>query len=1396
MKHLIILSASLFSFALSFAQEQPHLCFNEIMQSNVNGYVSSHDFPDSWIELYNPADTTIRIQNYSIVTSAGDTFLIPKSTTIKSKSRLIIMCDKENSGLHTNFRLESTQEGALYLYDVQKNLVDSLVYPAMPAPNIAYGRIGDGAGEWGWEFTPTPGAKNKGGISSAILPNPVFSMKGQVMTKSAKLTISLPEDENLPADTRIYITTNGSEPTIKSQNDSIFTFDVDQTFVVRAKLISSSAISRPSQAQSFIFHPRETNIPIISILTDSSYLYSDDMGILSSYETNGQPNYKYDWRRPINIEYLGSKGDTAWFNQLGEVAVGGGATRAYPQRTMKVYANKRFGTKRYKGEFWPEKPEVTKVKSFMLRNGGNAFSQGRINDAFVQRLFGIHVPTLDYQAYSPSITYINGQYAGVYGLRERSEEDYVEANYGLEDIETATALSYSPLVAGIAERKTNSFGTVYNLYRSNSATYDKMAALIDVDNFMQALIAQMFVPNHDYPHNNVSMWRQLTPEGKWKWIIKDLDYYAINAETPYDFNMFKYLLGTPKSTDFEYEHYNKYSVKEATKIYKKMISFNAFKQKFIDTYSTYLGDFLKPSVSCDLAIKMRAEIQEELDCTLDLYEYGDELEESMYFFNEILEHAKRRPGIIYNQMASFFALGKVIPMTLKPKGYPVTINGIGLTEGNFDGAYFSNRTLRLNSGDDNHGWKMMTYLLNEDNEMVHNEEADTMFYDRIISIKLSNFENCDSVAFSTIAINATDFDNKIEYLDIDPSECQDWSSNPTISIEEPQYAYVNITEIDSLPSSKYNNIHAYLDFYDNAGNRFRKKIILNRQGSSEPKMNFSIQFCEDDWIGEETPLITFGDWVTQDEFHLKGFYEDGLRGTAEVAYQLYGNITDRSICYPHAFPVSLYVNGDFYGIMSWQIKKHRKNMGLTKDVATHVWLDGKLNDTQLFQDSINWTKFEVRNPKNLYYMDGTVYDGDYPDELIDTTSSAYTGKGKMARCAEAKKHIVELSHYCGELQALKDSGTNVEDMRAAIMERFDVPEIINYKVFSLITNNYDGFSQNWQWFTYDGKKWTVAPYDCNLTFGYNEDGTTLWPASQSSKKYDYHMEKTDSVGPMLWIKDYFWDDVKARYVELRENNIISTENMLGLVSDWYNRIDEVNYSEEWNRWPDDPCTTFDESPKRFKEWISERIALEDEYLGYVPDSMEYDLKITSAEWGTLCVPFSFDIPEGVELYTIRDIDADGITLALEPVEMPKANMPYLVHGLEGIYPINGEIVKVTEDQQDKLPNGLLVGTLVDGYVPAEAYALQKKQDKLNFYHVSVDNYIPIKAYRAYLVAPSSSKAGHFRFSDTTTFITEMDEEVKKPSVTYNYWGQRISNNKSGFCIERMPDGSFKKVIKR
>lgn len=706
------------------------LWINELMQSNIDCVYTAGDFPDSWFEIYNDGDAAVRLNGYRVGTSENfeKAYVLTGSLGVGAKNYNLIYCDKVGSGYHTDFRIDSGK-GQLFLFSPDGEIVDSVSFPKMPAPNVAYGRVTDGGDEWGYELNVTPRAANCGGVTSLILPDPEFSIKGSArynVKKLEEVTVRIPQGVELPADTRLYVTTDGSEPTVDSPvYDKEVTLRSSQSMVIRAKLISSEAISPRSATQSYIYHPREVDIPIIALNTNQDYFDDPDIGLWNNFEEN--------WRRPVNVEYFLPSGEECPINQLGELRIHGGWSRNHAQKSLAVYSNKRFGTKKYSYPFWDDKPGVKKSKSFVLRNGGNAFNEARINDSFVQTLFGRNCDNLDWQAYRPVICYINGKYRGIYALRQRSNEDYVEDCYdGLEDIDMLE--NWEELKAG----STDSFEALKALYESNP-TYEQMEQAIDVENFANLYVANAWATNTDFPGNNIVMWRPTADGGKWRWIMKDLDFLASN---PADFNYFDFLL-----------HTGNYSIGEANahhavKLFKVMTAIPEFREQLIDRFFVYLGDFLRPSVTADLIDEQRDVLAPEYGAHLACYGNPVSYDGWQSRVDNLKQWCARRtdamPGIICN----YFGLGEPAALSIDGGGACVSINGVEVKGEQFEGKWPVGREVAVRSGDADTGWKVTVVAANgrrntyevESNEHVMTPGANVVSV-RMEAYKLSGVDD-------------------------------------------------------------------------------------------------------------------------------------------------------------------------------------------------------------------------------------------------------------------------------------------------------------------------------------------------------------------------------------------------------------------------------------------------------------------------------------------------------------------------------------------------------------------------------------------------------------------------------------------------------------------------------
>lgn len=416
---------------------------------------------------------------------------------------------------------------------------------------------------------------------------------------------------------------------------------------------------------------------------------------------------------------------------------------------------------------------------------------------------------------------------------------------------------------------------------------------------------------------------------------------------------------------------------------------------------------------------------------------------------------------------------------------------------------------------------------------------------------------------------------------------EDLSAEQDFAIPEPRLAFVNLTGFTTMPSSKTSVKKGWMEVYDGNGHYFRKPVTIAGQGGYTirfEKKNFVLHFTDEAWNEANGADLRIGNWVKQDAFHFKAFYTDYFRGIGEIGYKVFDRVVadrlpywerqdmhdeSRARCYPDGFPCVVYLNGTFYGVYAWQLKKHHKNMNQKKTVAEHVHLDGNLQDGYLFRSTINWAQFEVRNPKGLYTTSNVAYDGNSPKELMGTNSTYYERPTDLPdvqeakrRTATVKQYIVRLSQHWSELNKMRQAGATDADMRAEMEQRYDMEGLIDYYVFFYFTLNGDGSLKNWQWFTYDGVRWSVTPYDLDQTFGLGLYGN-LRPAT--------HPLSDLTTGPYWWVHRFYQDDIRERYAQLRNNHAFDYDSIVAIINDWYERVGDEFYSMEQQRWPMSPC---------------------------------------------------------------------------------------------------------------------------------------------------------------------------------------------------------------------------------
>ena len=719
------------------------LVINEIMQSNVECTMDDiKEFPDSWVELYNPTDADINLKDYKI--SAKDkvkkAWQLPDQT-VPAGGYAIIYCDKEgkeDNRLHTDFRLESGKDGNLYLF-LGEEIVDKLEAMAkMPAPDVAYGRKTDGADEWGYQLTPTPGKANTGEICGAknILGAPVFSEKGRVVNygqKSISVELNLPDDA--PEGAYITYTTDGSEPTATSKKYTE-AFHITKSTAIRAKVFCEGWLSPLSTAQSYIFHARKMTVPIFSVQTDDRYLNDKEIGLFANNKSK-EDKKLHDWRRPVNVEFFPVEGEPSAINQPGETRIQGGQSRGNALKSMVFYANKRFDPdhKRFDYEFFPDqKPGINQFKSFSLRDGGNDFDDLYFRDLIIQRTMGPNVD-LDWQAGHTAVLYINGEYMGMLNIRERSNEDNIYSNYdGLEDVDEIEIAhekenNQDMFIEELKEGDDVFYQAFKEFYSQKGHTLAEYEEWMDVSEYLNIMVMNLFYGNIDFPGNNIVFWRpnddaKVDLPKRWRFIVKDTDFGLGLYGRKSDYNTIDLLYNPSKHPDDNWAF-----TEPATRLVKNMLEDPDILKMFIDKCCVYMGDFMNAKGTGATIDAIKDEALDEFVAHRAKYPTwgGNSSSEITNKFNDakkwLAGYTEQgwwgqsttylpRTDYFLQHMSTQWNLGTAVKLTINKteQDVAITVNDIKLSGKTFDGKFFPNRELVITGtapeGKEVTGWKL------------------------------------------------------------------------------------------------------------------------------------------------------------------------------------------------------------------------------------------------------------------------------------------------------------------------------------------------------------------------------------------------------------------------------------------------------------------------------------------------------------------------------------------------------------------------------------------------------------------------------------------------------------------------------------------------------------------
>ena len=476
--------------------------------------------------------------------------------------------------LHTNFKINATGE-TLLLTDVSGKTIDK-VETGYLWPDISFGCQPDGTSNRFFFKQATPATGNIMPGYQAFTDAPQFSYRGGFYTNKFLLELS-----GNSSNTSIHYTYDGSVP---SDSSSVYHAPIliDSTTVVRARIFGENLLPGKTVTHTYFLNQQFT-IPVISLSTDPANFWDNETGIYVFGENADTMNYPYwgsnfweDWERPIHIEFFEPDGQPG-FSIDGGVKIFGSWSRLFPQKALAIFARGRYGYERMEYQIFPDK-EINEFKSIVLRNSGQDWGRTFFRDAMCQSL--VKNTDIDIQAYRPAMVFLNGKIFGIHNIREKMNEHYLAYNRGVDPDNIDFLERDTMIITGDTKHYQNLLNYVATHDMSVPSNYAYIKTQMDVENFIDYTLSVLYFANPDWPWNNVKCWRPKTADGKWKWLLFDLDYCFHGGHLGPDANTFNEMRNQTTGTTF---------------LFFTLLENEEHKHKFINRFADYLNTIFEPS---------------------------------------------------------------------------------------------------------------------------------------------------------------------------------------------------------------------------------------------------------------------------------------------------------------------------------------------------------------------------------------------------------------------------------------------------------------------------------------------------------------------------------------------------------------------------------------------------------------------------------------------------------------------------------------------------------------------------------------------------------------------------------------------------------------------------------
>lgn len=636
----------------------PRLVLNELCASPAALLLDPHSRQFScWFEVANRGSAEAVLDGCLLSDDPGDPrkWPVPAGTRLAPGQCLLFWADGLDVGLHARFRLRSSG-GTLLLSSPTGALLDRVDYPPQPT-DLSYGRSGH-RGTWAFQATPTPGRPNAGPTAAqAVLADaPQFSAAAGFHPEPLRVAL------NAAVHGTLHYSLDGSLP---GPGSPVYRspLQLDRTTVLRARLFPTQGLPSPCATATFFIGERFT-LPVVSVALDPRHLWDEDIGMYalgrkaSPIPPHYGANYREPWERPANVEFFETGGRRA-FSQLAGLRIHGSVTRSVPQKSLGFFADRRYGAETFPHPLFPGQPERHAYRNFMLRNSGNDWPRTLFRDGLSHTLARGRM-NLDLQDYRPTVLFLNGAYWGIQNLRERLDGHYLQAHHRVlaDQVDLLEHFGKVQALEGGDQDYRDLLARLEVADPARPEVYRDLAAHMDLENFIDYHILEIFVGNVDWPVGNVKLWRPRTKGARWRWMLYDTDLgFGLDPVYGAEFDMV-WLLLDPVGDPWPNPPWS-------TLLFRRLARSAEFRRAFLNRFEQHLASTFQPDRVIATIDALQAALEPEMQRQIDRWKgqsdgflgftYPDSLERWRTHVEALRAFARERPAQVRRHLAKHFA---------------------------------------------------------------------------------------------------------------------------------------------------------------------------------------------------------------------------------------------------------------------------------------------------------------------------------------------------------------------------------------------------------------------------------------------------------------------------------------------------------------------------------------------------------------------------------------------------------------------------------------------------------------------------------------------------------------------------------------------------------------------